>query len=208
MRSWVRRTAAALVGLVTAIPLTACLSEPKPAEPDRLEASTVEDLGQGCKDIQDGYPKAAKYTGAGPHPVAVFTKGIVGQSGGQPTYPPDYELANSEASDGVLALSRSPADVQLLACGIARPGTTLLGSCAYTSAIGPLGNSVDIPQYSQRYQVTVYELRTGRVVDTLELESGIANCPSTFGGGQVVYAPAQPFELDELLTDLATGPAA
>jgi hypothetical protein len=208
MRSWVRRTAVTLVGLITAIPLAACLSEPKPAEPDRLEASTVEDLGQGCKDIQDGYPKAAKYTGTGPHPVAVFTKSIVGESGGQLTYPPDYALANSDSSDGVLALPRSPADVQLLACGIAGPGTTTLGTCAYTSILGMPGNSVDVAQVSQRYQVTVYELRTGRVVSTLELESTTGTCPPTFDGGSRLFVPAQPYELDELLTDLATGPAA
>lgn len=198
-------TAAVLGGLAAA--LAACSATAQDASvPETLSVHSVEDLRYGCDDIAGGYPQAAKYAGKGPHTMAIFADDLVTDDGAER----EYEMANSEIPDEMLSKPRSPREVSLLACGDTLPGTQQLNTCPYTSVAG-LGGPVDIPLFSQHYTFTVYELRTGRTVDTLELDSQMrqpaSSCPVTFGGGSRVYAKAQPYELQDLFEDLVTGPA-
>lgn len=196
-----------------AMVLAGCsLTDTPVQEPDHLTASSVEDLLGGCVNIQDGYPDAAKYTGDGPHTIAVFAKNLVSDAsltgdGKQP----HFELENDNGSQGLLAEPASPRDVALLACGTSLPGGTQLNVCPYESVISMGGRPVEVPLYSQLYTFKVYELRTGRLVDTLQLETAttlqVAGCPGLFEGGTKVFAKAQPAELDDLLTPIATGQA-
>lgn len=202
-----------VVGGVVAVLLAACsITDPPVREPVHLTATTVEDLLHGCVNIQDGYPDAARYTGDGPHTIAIFAKSLVSDASLTGTGDqPHYELENSNASQGLLAEPASPRDVALLACGDPLPGRTQLATCAYESVIALGGGAVEVPLFSQLYTFKVYELRTGRLVDTLQLEtrtpSQLAGCPGLFEGGTKAFAKAQPAELDALFTDIATGPA-
>lgn len=207
-----RRAAAAVGGgLASAALLVAC-STPAPLTngPVHLDIASVEDLSQGCENIRDGYPGAAKYAGDGPHTIVVFAKDLVTDTASLP----DYQLANSDSPDDMrdmLDMPDSPREVELLACGETRPGDEQLNVCAYKSVLG--GGPTEIPLYSQLYTFTIYELRTGRVVDTLKLESQMrlpaSSCPVTLeGGGNKIYAKAQPFELDDLFKDTVNSPPA
>jgi hypothetical protein len=203
---------AVVVGGVAVLALAACTTAAEP-EPEHLEVSSVDDLVRGCDDILDGYPGAAEYTGAGPHPLVVFARNYASDVDlGDATKRPEFELANSTFSDSVLAKPVSPRDVQLLACGNAVPGATRLNVCSYSSVLSPGGTPTQMPLYSQLYTYTVYALRTGRVVDTLRVESGMAqplsSCPTTIESGATrVFAKAQPYELNDLFDDLVTGSA-
>jgi hypothetical protein len=154
----IRRTAAAVGGGLASVVLAACATAaPLSDGPVYLDVASVEDLSHGCENVRDGYPDAAKYAGDGPHTIVVFAKDLVTDTGNLP----DYQLANSEAPDGMLAKPDS-------------------------------------------------ELRTGRVLDTLQLESQMrqpaSSCPLSIEGGSRIYATAQPYELDNLLKDLVTSP--
>ena len=201
-------------GVVAAALLAGCsLTGTPEQEPDHLAPTSVEDLVHGCGDIRSGYPGAAKYEGDGPHPIVIFAEDLVSDDNlnGKGS-PPDIELANSDTFDEVMAPPDSPRDVALLACGTSVPGDEQLNVCTYGSF-----NSItdrydtELPLYSQLYTFTVYELRTGRVVDTLHLESQrteqMSACPGLIEGGTKVYAKAHTSELDGLFKDLVTGPA-
>lgn len=212
MNALSRRTAALVAGGVAAVVLAACTTQAARTNgPVHLRADSVEDLRRGCGNIRDGYPDAAKYTGAGPHTMAVFAKNLVTDTGPSGPGQVRYELANSEIPDAVLAMPESPAEVALLACGETRPGDEQLNVCSYDSVLGAGGGGHEVPLYSQHYTFTIYELRTGRVVDTRTLDSRmrqpVSSCPLRFAGGGKVYAKAQPYELADLFEDLVTGPA-
>jgi hypothetical protein len=210
---YVRRAAAAVVGAVAAAVLAGCSITATPGqEPDYLTPASVDDLLSGCVDLRDGYPDAAKYAGDGPHTIAIFAKNLVSDASLNGTgSQPKYEPANSNTSDGLLATPGSPRDVALLACGSSLPGLQQLNVCTYQSMIGIGGRPLEVPLYSQLYTFRVYELRTGRLVDTLQLESQMklpdASCPGVLEGGTKVFAKAQPFELDDLFKDIVTAPA-
>lgn len=214
------RMAAAVIAGVAAVVLAACADTSVPdatPAPDTVEVNSVEELSQLCEEIGGGYPKAARYAGAGPHHIAIFAKHLVTDqvasgSGGELR----FELANDTAADPQfpdvpLAKLDSPRDAELLACGVPGPGAERLNVCQYDSMISPDGRATELPLYSQRYTFTVHELRTGRVVDTLELESRMrqpaASCPTSIEGGSRVYAKAQPYEISDLVESLVTGSA-
>lgn len=212
-RAFEYRAAAAVVGGAAAAVLAACsLTDAPEREPEHLTVTSVEDLRRGCADIRDGFPDAAKYTGDGPHTIAIFAKDLVSDASLTGTADqPGYELANTNASPGLLAEPESPRDVALLACGDTLPGREQLNVCSYEANIGISRYASEVPLYSQLYTFQVYELRTGRLVDTLQLETrttmAIAGCPALYKRGAKVFAKAQPAELDTLFKDIATGPA-
>lgn len=205
------RVFAVAVGGVAIALLAACSLTPE-KEPQHLTAATVENLVQGCDNVLDGYPDAAPYKGDGPHTVMVFARNIESDVDlADATQRPPFEAANSEIPDSPLATPDSPRDVQLLACGNALPGDEQLGTCPYSSMLNYTGPPVDIPLYTQLYTFTVYELRTGRRVDTLQLESRMkqpaSSCPATLETGATrIYAKAQPYELNGLFESLISGP--
>jgi hypothetical protein len=204
----------AAVGVVAAALLAGCsLTDTPEQEPEHLTPASVEDLVHGCGDIRSGFPGAAKYEGGGPHPIVIFARDLVSDDDHNGKGPrPYWELANSDTFDEVMAPPDSPRDAALLACGTSLPGDEQLNVCTYGSF-----NSItdrydtELPLYSQLYTFTVYELRTGRVVDTVNLESQrtepLSACPGLIEGGTRVYAKAHETELDALFKDLVTGPA-
>lgn len=208
-----RRAAAAMVSGAAAAMVCACSTVTPQREPNPLSVGSVADLARGCVDMLDGFPDAAKYTGKGPHRMAIFAKDLGTDQGATGAGdPPKYELANDGPPDDVMETPKSPREVALLACGTGLPGHEKLNTCQYNSALGTgIGPPAEIPLYSQLYSFTVYELRTGRVVDKVRLESRMAqpasSCPVTISGGTMIYAKAQPYELNDLFEPFVTGPA-
>ncbi|SFT92961.1 hypothetical protein SAMN04487904_113151 [Actinopolyspora lacussalsi subsp. righensis] len=164
------------------------------------------DLGPRCSGgVGNGYSEAARYSGEGPHRAAVFLGAHETEdSGGYPVMLPDLDA-------GAVPVGRStPASsVALLICGEGERGEESVGSCSY------IGLSGSLPMRSQEYVYTVYELRTGRVVDTIREDSRAQDCPDDIGydfedqedNPDFVYAQMSDFEVADVLEDVITGPA-
>lgn len=211
MSTSTRRLAAMMLGGMAIAAQAACgtTADPPTAEA-QLVVSSVEDLVQGCDDLREGYPDAAMYSGEGPHPVVIFTRDLVSNLSLDTR--PAYALANnSEGSGTALSAPASPRDAALLACGTSNPGDQKLTSCEFGSIVDTSALRLKVPVYSQTYTFTVYELRTGRVVDTLHHETQTKNphalCPVTLDNGITkLYGKAQSLELTELFDNLMTTP--
>lgn len=127
--------------------------------------SRISDLDAGCaSDIARKYfPKTAEHTGAGPHPVAMFT---VSESGS--SHPASPAAGSPDYWSGTRL---DPYRVQLIACLGSPDEGEFLTDCKFTSDTLKL--------YRGRYEVTVYEARTGRKVGTEQLlGSAKPSCPS------------------------------
>ncbi|MFC5220157.1 hypothetical protein [Streptomyces coerulescens] len=122
----------------------------------------LSDLHRLCGKNHDGFGETASYGGGGPHPLVLFT--------GDTDFP-------AHATDGQTA-EPSPKDVQLVACasGPTRASDRVIESCTYvggepdsSGSDQSLTGSITIANYQGKVDITVYEARTGRPVDTFRL---------------------------------------
>jgi hypothetical protein len=219
MSTPLRVRSAALLSWVLLASLVACSTSGSEGQADpssqptrkQFTFTTIEDLGEACEDIEGGYPDAPEYVGDGPHPMALLVKDFETETEARDPASREWRVANSTYPGEPLTVPGSPTDVVLLACGTTRPGADQINVCAYKSAFG-LGSSIEYPLLNQLYTVTVYELRSGREITTVELDARfrqpLSSCPTSVGdSGGKIYAKAQPFELYELVEDLVTEPA-
>ncbi|GAA2099151.1 hypothetical protein GCM10009801_70520 [Streptomyces albiaxialis] len=182
-------------------------------EPVGKRIRTAAQLGTLCSDIGKGHPKAAEYTGDGPHRTAVFQTGYrTGRA-----VAPVTALVEDVEFRGLPEVSKTTpvSAVELLACAEGKRGTKKAGTCDYAE-MGDLGNKITIPKYTQGFTYTVYELRTGRVVKTVGKKTQwISDCPkgSAVGRGadgntpDKVYGQLSDFDAQRALKDLAAAPA-
>ncbi|MFJ3218063.1 hypothetical protein ACIPLC_19325 [Kitasatospora sp. NPDC086801] len=156
----VRVVALAMVG-VLGYGVYWVIFEPKASD---KALSRISDLDAGCAGnvARKYFPKTAAHTGAGPHPVAMFTVSESGSS--HPAYPstgsPDYWSGTH----------LDPYRVQLIACLDSPDEGEFLTDCTFTSDTLKLYRGV--------YEVTVYEARTGKKIGTEKLlGSTKPSCP-------------------------------
>ncbi|MHB6905533.1 hypothetical protein [Streptomyces sp. DB-54] len=126
--------------------------------------SRVSDFETGCGDgiARKYFPQAADRTGAGPHPIAMFT---ISESGS-----PRQVFPTSGAADYWSGNTLAPTRVQLIACLDSPDEGEFLTDCKFTTD--------SIKLYRGVYDVTVYEARTGKKVGSEQLlSSGKPNCP-------------------------------
>ncbi|NIK58224.1 hypothetical protein [Kribbella shirazensis] len=103
------------------------------------------------------YDDAAPYTGAAPHPVVAFSENEAGVL--------DFEwplITERPVTD----------DVQLVACARLASEEPSGPTCGYHAP------AMQVPIVVATYQVTVYELRTGRAMRTFTLQGKDTECPS------------------------------
>ncbi|MFI7876194.1 hypothetical protein [Streptomyces salinarius] len=182
-----RRTTVPLVGALLAV-LAACSGGAE----DKAEASpgskmkeirTAAQLGALCSDFKVGHPEAARYSGDGPHRVAPFEGGYETDT----DVGPGWTLQDDVEFDGLPATAPTTpvSEIELLACAEGKPGEDLQRECKYLEFGLQSTPQRSYPLYSQTYTYTVYELRTGRVVDTMTRDPR-GSCPariSSSGGG-------------------------
>ncbi|MER6144933.1 hypothetical protein ABT174_33690 [Streptomyces sparsogenes] len=108
----------------------------------------LSDLHRLCGKNHEGFGETAPYGGGGPHPLVLFA--------GDTDFP-------THATDGQKA-EPTPKDVQLVACASppTRASDKVSESCTYVGGI-------TIIQYPGKVDITVYEARTGRPVDKIQL---------------------------------------
>ncbi|GAA2666462.1 hypothetical protein [Streptomyces lunalinharesii] len=124
----------------------------------------VSDLEMGCGSglARKYFPETAEHTGAGPHPVAMFT---VSESGSPQQVFPTSGTADYWSGNGL-----DPHRVQLIACLDSPDEGEFLTDCKFTSD--------SIKLYRGVYDVTVYEARTGKKLGSEHLlGSRQPNCP-------------------------------
>jgi hypothetical protein len=152
-------------------------TSPSPSPSDRWsfseEIEDVDNLGRFCGYREgEAYEDAAEYSGDGPHALAVNlsekkTNAAVGAS--------TFEILTHEPfSDW---LPDEPTDAHLLACVKGVPGDAPIGTCEYhesVTSLGPADYTLDL--YEQTFTVTVYELKTARVVAETTIETA-PDCP-------------------------------
>lgn len=210
-----RRMTAPLVGALLTTVLAACSggSAGKAGaspEPKVKGIRTAAQLGTLCSDFESGHPKAAKYSGSGPHRVAAFRGGYeTDKDMGR-----GWVLQKDVKFDGLPGtVATTPvSEIELLACARGEPGKERKRDCKY-SEFGQQSAQRSYPLYSQTFTYTVHELRTGRVVDTMTRTS-TASCPariSTSGGGSgrpsKVYAQISRWDTTRVLKPVVEGPA-
>ncbi|WP_411122447.1 hypothetical protein [Streptomyces sp. x-19] len=126
--------------------------------------SRVSDLDTGCGSgiARKYFPQTAEHTGAGPHPVAMFT---ISESGSSHPASPTSGTADYWSGNGL-----DPHRVQLIACLDAPDEGEFLTDCKFTTDT--------IKLYRGVYDVTVYEARTGKKIGSEKLlGSRQPNCP-------------------------------
>ncbi|QHC23177.1 hypothetical protein [Streptomyces sp. GS7] len=126
--------------------------------------SRVSDFETGCGDgmARKYFPQAADHTGAGPHPIAMFS---ISESGS-----PSQVFPTSGSPDYWSGNSLDPHRVQLIACLDSPDEGEYLTDCKFTTD--------SIKLYRGVYDMTVYEARTGKKVGSEQLRgSGKPNCP-------------------------------
>ncbi|TBO61485.1 hypothetical protein EYS09_00830 [Streptomyces kasugaensis] len=124
----------------------------------------VSDFETGCGAglARKYFPQAADRTGAGPHPIAMFT---ISESGSPQSLYPTTDTADYWSGNRL-----DPHRVQLIACLDTPDEGEFLTDCKFTSDT--------IKLYRGVYDVTVYEARTGKKVGSEQLRgSGKPNCP-------------------------------
>jgi hypothetical protein len=126
------------------------------------------------------FPQAPAYGRAGPHPSVVFVSFGEGGPGNIP------DIGSSESMTLPWGTAAVPAQTQLAACAVqvwaaSRPLTT----CAYqqipAGALAPAGPPNGLSMYRATYQVTLREIRTGRVVANARLAGDDTSCPFSVG---------------------------
>ncbi|MFF2807911.1 hypothetical protein ACFVT2_12075 [Streptomyces sp. NPDC058000] len=126
--------------------------------------SRVSDFETGCGAgiARKYFPQAADHTGAGPHPIAMFSISESGSS--RQVFP------TSGTADYWSGNTLDPHRVQLIACLDSPDEGEFLTDCKFTTDT--------IKLYRGVYDVTVYEARTGKQVGSEQLRgSGKPNCP-------------------------------
>lgn len=140
----------------------------------------VDALVRFCEDGSgDGSPEAADYTGTAPHHIAIFRNEALSAT----------TVSSFERQSGRMQADRpstDPEKIRLSGCvrsvGV---GTEEVDTCAYGDSVDladPGGPAVadSVPLHGQRFEATLYELRTGERIHTGEL--GVENCPQTVEG--------------------------
>jgi hypothetical protein len=141
---------------VAASDATAGAESPTPTATEATQVD-IDDLVEYCPDPGAGYPMAATYDG-NRHTIALFGNDVRVDVRTPRWHRMRVGDTISEWS------SRDAAEIELLGCGEASQGSSPLGTCTYPRM--RLGERVtEIPLYEQSYDFTVFELRTGRVVD-------------------------------------------
>ncbi|MFC7984207.1 hypothetical protein [Streptomyces sp. NPDC057336] len=182
-----RRTTVPLVGALLTV-LAACSGSAEDKtdtspESEVKEIRTAAQLGTLCSGFEVGHPEAARYSGEGPHRVAAFEGGYETDT----DVGPGWTLQDDVKFDGLpaTALTTPVSEIELLACAEGEPGDDLQRECEYLEFGWQSTPQRSYPLYSQTYTYTVYELRTGRVVDTMTRDPR-GSCPariSSSGGG-------------------------
>jgi hypothetical protein len=143
-----------VLGVVAALTNDAGHGERRDEQQDEQQDERLDslwDFKRLCVD-QVGNESAAAYRDPAPHPLAFFP------------FTGDSDFATS----GKGAAEPEPKEVQLVACAnlIRRVSDTPIAACAYKDHAG---SSYYVGYYQGRYQVTVYEARTGRTVGSIRL---------------------------------------
>jgi hypothetical protein len=129
-------------------------------ELDRLRElvqTSSEDEEPAYCDDPAPYRGAAPYRGGGPHPALLF-----GESGHTDELPGDW-------------LADDPADAVLVICVGGQEYGSVVETCPYESD-APAGYT-DVTFHTTEFSVRVYEVRTGRRLDTSTVEVG-GSCPA------------------------------
>jgi hypothetical protein len=113
------------------------------------------------------YDNAARYEGAGPHPVAVFMPTELGQL--LPTTPGPPKGAFWPPAN-----PSDPAAVQLVACGRLVAQERLTGQVCGPYVIP--GPPVTVPMAAATYEIRIYELRTHRLIQTATVKGEDTDC--------------------------------
>ncbi|CAM3206525.1 hypothetical protein [Stackebrandtia soli] len=214
-----------VVGSVCVALVSACASDgpPEPVETVKAEeeppTSAFESMDDvmrlcGATDGLDGHEDFAEYTGEGPHPIVIATNAIELDSAYRVYGVVDTEGVgnwgiNEEHEDYVEGgwAPQTPTDAQLLACGATSTGEKI-HTCEYEDVLFGYERSADL--VAQTYSFTVYELRTGRVVDTMEYEAANVPCPYEYPDGAEasdLVSLISDGQLHDLFVDLVTDPA-
>ncbi|WEB38340.1 calcium homeostasis modulator protein [Streptomyces yunnanensis] len=137
------------------------MCEPKANDKALTRVSDFE-TGCGAGLARKYFPQAADRTGAGPHPIAMFT---ISESGSpNPAYPASG-TADYWSGNGL-----DPHRVQLIACLDSPDEGEFLTDCKFTTD--------SIKLYRGVYDVTVYEAKTGKKVGSEQLSgSRKPDCP-------------------------------
>ena len=152
----------------------------------------VGDLAVACEGPGTAYPAAAPFTGPAPHPTRFFLVFDSGNASSDSGLPMDDLPATWQ--------QESVSPVQLVACVKQEEQDELVEYCDYVRA----GQSTSVPMYRLRYEITLYELRTHRHVDTVTI-FGASDCPETAlialgGDNNRVLANATPDQLTAALS--------
>lgn len=116
--------------------------------------TTVADLNSLCKyPGLGGFGRGAAYQGAGPHPIVLLAQ--------EPNFGPTVDYS---APTGSLSTGSPAGGIQLVACltDLGDSGQNALESCPYT-------NGSTITVYPGDYQITVYDVRTGRQLASIHI---------------------------------------
>ncbi|WP_043651271.1 hypothetical protein [Nocardia thailandica] len=130
---------------------------PKASDAELTSASALEKV---CHTPRKYFPDAAAFTGAGPHPIAIF---LANESDGLDHDSLDYSAPAAWNP-------KDPRTVQLVACFDDVDSGPFLADCTFTSG--------SLPQYQGRYRGTVYEAHTGKEVGSVAVSGkNSSDCP-------------------------------
>lgn len=210
-----RHLTAPFFGTLLAL-LAGCSGSSGKADATETEAkadgiTTAAQLGTFCSDIESGHPKAARYSGNGPHRVAAFDGGYTTDA----DLGPGWVLQDDVKIKGVPETAKTTpvTEIELLACAKGERGTEQQRECTYVDFGAQSSPQQTYPLYNQTFTYTVYALRTGRVVTTKK--AGVTNgCPGKFSssaggsaGPSKLYAQMSRWTTQRVLKDVVESPA-
>lgn len=133
---------------------------------DNRELGSNNDLSGACESKRSYFPKAAAYSGDGPHPIVAFVTTDLGSVNEVAT---SYWDSNRPMQWGRI----EPDRYQLVAClGQASKGD-FVTTCTFN-------DGKKVPLHRGRYDVTVYEAATGKEVGTEQMQGSAGTgrqCP-------------------------------
>jgi hypothetical protein len=182
--------AAAVAVLITAwlvfLPDFVATSESLPAR--------VEDMSRACERAGAKFGDAAAFTGAGPHPIAVFVAGRR-----------SYSMQGLATEPAVPGFSpNAPRDVQLVAC-VRRTGTgtSRFGNCTYRNTRN--GDIRTVSMLQGVYTIDVYAARTHKKVATFQTVGDHTTCPASVTSDDDLYSSPTASILRDSLDKLVRG---
>jgi hypothetical protein len=137
----------------------------------RLPTTTYE-FQPACQEGRGtAYPQAHPYAGAGEHPIAVFA--VYGEDESKNV----FDVFDEAQATNLPWEAGAVTETQLVACAKRTSvAADVLTTCQYR-ADGQAGTASKVPMRKARYEVTLRELRTHRVIVTVRLTGEGTACP-------------------------------